>query len=265
MAIVKITPIKKSSLKLADTIFNSLEYTTNELKTENKTLVSSFACSTNVSTAIKEFGIINDLSIRQREDSVIARHIMQSFSPDDDLTPDRAHKIGIEFCERIFKGEYQYVISTHTDKSHLHNHIVFNTTNIKTHKKYRSTKLTYKQLQKISDDLCAEYNLYIIPKKMSKEKGKTHKEWQEDKKGKSYKTILRKDIDDAINKSNTYEEFIKEMIEKGYEIKDYNSKGEYLKYIAFKNENIGMKKFFRGRDTLLGEKYTRENIQLRIH
>ena len=75
---------------------------------------------------------------------------------------------------------------------------------------------------------------------------------------------MKRDIDESINIASSYDEFKIEMQKKGYEIKDYNSKGEYLKYISFKNENIGMNKFFRGRDTLLGEKYTRENIQLRI-
>ena len=99
---------------------------------------------------------------------------------------------------------------------------------------------------------------------MSKEKGKKYKEWSEDKKGKSFKSILKKDIDTCIKISSNYEEFKANMQKIGYEIKDYNSKGEYLKYISFKNESIGMIKFIRGRDTLLSERYTRENIQLRI-
>lgn len=257
MAVVIINPIKSS-------LSDSLNYITNSEKTENKTLVSSFGCSTEIETTIKEFALIRNFSLRKRNHEVIARHIKQSFSPDDDLSPETCHKIGVEFCEKIFKDEYQYVISTHTDKAHLHNHIIFNTTNIKTHKKYRSNKNSYNELQKISDELCSQYNLNIIPPKISKEKGKTYKEWSENRKGTSFKSIMKRDIDECINIASSYEEFKIEMKKKGYEIKDYNSKGEYLKYISFKNENIGMNKFFRGRDTLLGEKYTRENIQLRI-
>jgi len=226
MAVVIINPIKSS-------LSDSLNYITNSEKTENKTLVSSFGCSTEIETTIKEFALIRNFSLRKRNHEVIARHIKQSFSPDDDLSPETCHKIGVEFCEKIFKDEYQYVISTHTDKAHLHNHIIFNTTNIKTHKKYRSNKNSYNELQKTSDELCSQ-------------------------------SIMKRDIDECINIASSYEEFKIEMQKKGYEIKDYNSKGEYLKYISFKNENIGMNKFFRGRDTLLGEKYTRENIQLRI-
>ena len=257
MAVLIINPIKSS-------LSDSLNYITNSEKTENKSLISSYGCSAETETTIKEFEMVRNFSLRKRNDEVIARHIKQSFSPEDNLSPEMCHKIGVEFCEKVFKGQYQYVISTHTDKAHLHNHIIFNTTNIKTHKKYRSNKNSYKELQKTSDELCSQYNLNIIPPKLSKEKGKSYKEWSENKKGTSFKSIMKRDIDECINTASSYEEFKENMQKRGYEIKDYNSKGEYLKYISFKNENIGMNKYFRGRDTLLGEKYTRENIQLRI-
>ena len=250
--------------KVKKSIQEALNYIVNPDKTDGGCLVSSYACSSDINIALKDFEMINKFALRNRKDGVIARHIKQSFSPEDDITPEKAHKIGLEFCKKIFNDEYQYIISTHTDKVHLHNHIIFNTTNIKTHKKYRSNKKTYKELQKTSDKICSEYNISVIPPKMSKEKGKKYKEWEEDRKGKSFKSILKKDIDTCIKISSNYEEFKANMQKIGYEIKDYNSKGEYLKYISFKNESIGMIKFIRGRDTLLGEKYTRENIQLGI-
>ena len=257
MAVVLINKVKKS-------IHEALDYIVNPDKTDGGCLVSSFSCSSDPTIATKEFNIANNFALRKRKDSIIAQHIKQSFSPEDNITPHKAHQIGLDFCKRVFKDEYQFIISTHTDKKHIHNHIIFNTTNIKTNKKYRSNKTTYKELQKISDELCSGNNLYVIPPKMSKEKGKKYKEWSEDKKGKSFKSILKKDIDTCIKISSNYEEFKANMQKIGYEIKDYNSKGEYLKYISFKNESIGMIKFIRGRDTLLGERYTRENIQLRI-
>ena len=246
MAYVKIKPIHSN-------IDKALEYITNPDKTSNSTLVSSYGCSISPKVAKLEFELVNKKAIKKRKDSVIARHLIQSFSPEDNITPELANKIGQELAAEVLKNEYQYVVATHMDKGHIHNHIIFNTTSITENKKYRSNKYTYKNIQKISDRLCIENSLNVIPKSIEERKGKSYKEYMETKKGSSWKEILKTDIDNTINKCSTFTEFIEEMKKQNYSIKQG-------RYISFKHPN--QEKFTRGKT--LGEKYSEESIRYRI-
>ena len=246
MAYVKIKPIHSNVEK-------DLEYITNPDKTSNSTLVSSYGCSISPKVAKLEFELVNKKAIKKRKDSVIARHLIQSFSPEDKITPELANKIGQELATEVLKNEYQYVVATHMDKGHIHNHIIFNTTSITENKKYRSNKYTYKNIQKISDRLCIENSLNVIPKSIEERKGKSYKEYMETKKGNSWKEIMKTDIDNTINKCSTFNEFIEEMKKLDYSIKQG-------KYISFKHPN--QEKFTRGKT--LGEKYSEESIRYRI-
>ena len=246
MAYVKIKPIHSN-------IEKALEYITNPDKTSNSTLVSSYGCSISPKVAKLEFELVNKKAIKKRKDSVIARHLIQSFSPEDNITPELANKIGQELATEVLKNEYQYVVATHMDKGHIHNHIIFNTTSITENKKYRSNKYTYKNIQKISDRLCIENSLNVIPKSIEERKGKSYKEYMETKKGSSWKEILKTDIENTINKCSTFNEFIEEMKKLDYSIKQG-------KYISFKHPN--QEKFIRGKT--LGEKYSEESIRYRI-
>ncbi|WP_347353464.1 relaxase/mobilization nuclease domain-containing protein [Acetoanaerobium noterae] len=246
MAYVKIKPIHSN-------IEKALEYITNPDKTSNSTLVSSYGCSISPKDAKLEFEIVNKKAIKKRKDSVIARHLIQSFSPEDNITPELANKIGQELATEVLKNEYQYVVATHMDKGHIHNHIIFNTTSITENKKYRSNKYTYKNIQKISDRLCIENSLNVIPKSIEERKGKSYKEYMETKKGSSWKEIMKTDIDNTINKCSTFNEFIEEMKKQNYVIKQG-------KYISFKHPN--QERFTRGKT--LGEKYSEESIRYRI-
>lgn len=252
MAITKIHPIK-STLKIA------LDYIMNSDKTDGKVLISSLNC--NPITAHLEF---EQTKIEcNSKAKVLARHLIQSFFPGE-TTAEEAHQIGIELCDKILKGKYEYVLTTHIDKGHIHNHILFNNVSFETGKAYQSNKKTYHQIRNHSDDLCRKYKLSVIDeyyvkfKEKYKTNGKSYKEYIEFKKGKSWKHKLQISIDHAINKANSYENFLKLMEEYGYEIK-------IGKYLSFRHKTQGEKgRFIRAKETTLGKDYTKEKIKERI-
>ena len=247
MAITKIHPIK-STLNLA------IDYITNEEKTDEKILVSTHNCF--ASTAHTSF-------LKTREDnkvsgSVLARHLIQSFLPGE-ATPEMAHQIGLELCKKILKDEYEFVLSTHIDKGHIHNHIIFNNVNMVSGKCYQSNKKSYHQIRYQSDKLCKENNLSVIDgfyesyKRKYKTNGKSWYENDQFKKGTSWKSKLQFDIDRMIKQSKSWEEFLKKMAELGYEIK-------HGKHIAFKPKD--KQRFTRAKT--IGEDYTEERLKDRI-
>ena len=247
MAITKIHPIK-STLNL------SIKYITNFDKTDKNILISTYMC--NEKTAHNQF--LNTRKLNNINGTVLARHLIQSFLPNE-VTPEKAHKIGKSLCKEILKDQYEYVLSTHIDKNHIHNHIIFNNVNFVTGKCYQSNKKTYHKIRSISDKLCKENNLSVVDefyekyKKKFKIKGKGYYEYSHYKKGTSWKSKLQFSIDKAIEKSNTWKEFIKTMERYGYEIK-------FGKHIAFKHKD--KERFTRSK--IIGEDYTEENLRKRI-
>ena len=244
MAITKIHPIK-STLNLA------IEYIVNGDKTDEQILVSTHKC--HESTAHTQF-------LRTRNDAgtkgtVLARHLIQSFLPGE-TTPEIAHQIGIELCKKILKDEYEFVLSTHIDKGHIHNHIIFNNVNMVTSRCYQSNKKSYHQIHCQSDKLCKENNLSVIDefyesyKKKYKTNGKSWYENEQAKRGASWKSRLQFDIDRMINQSKNWNEFLKKMADLGYEIK-------YGKHIAFKPKD--KPRFTRAKT--IGEDYTEERLK----
>lgn len=247
MAITKIHPIK-STLNLA------ISYIVNGEKTDKQILVSTHKC--HQETAHTQF-------LRTRNDAgtngtVLARHLIQSFLPGE-ASPEMAHQIGLELCKKILKDEYEYVLSTHIDKGHIHNHIIFNNVNMVTGKCYQSNKKSYHQIRYQSDKLCKENNLSVIDefyenyKKKYKTNGKSWYENEQAKRGTSWKSKLQFDIDCLIKQSKDWEEFLKKMAELGYEIK-------HGKNIAFKPKD--KTRFTRAKT--IGEDYTEERLKERI-
>ena len=248
MAITKIHAIKA-------TLPKAIKYITNPHKTDDKILVSTFACG--VETAHYDFNFA--LSKTKQSDLNKAFHLIQAFAPGE-VSYDEAHQIGIELADKLLEGKYSYVISTHIDKEHIHNHIIFCAADNIEHKKYNDCKRTYYRIRELSDNLCKEHNLSII--NPSNSKGKTYKEWLAEKNGTSLKVTLRKDIDDAINSCSSYEDFIVLMKAKGYEIKGEDLSDSNLKYISFRP--LDRERFIRGSIRSLGENYTKEHIVERI-
>ena len=247
MAITKIHPIK-STLNWA------IDYITKSEKTDEKILVSTHKC--HESTAHTQF-------LRTRNDAgtkgtVLARHLIQSFLPGE-TSPELAHQIGMELCKKILKEEYEFVLSTHVDKGHIHNHIIFNNVNMVTGRCYQSNKKSYHQIRYQSDNLCKENSLYVIDefyesyKKKYKINGKSWYEFDQSKNGNSWKSKLQFDIDRIINKSKSWEEFLENMKSLDYKIK-------FGKHIAFKHKN--KEKFTRAKT--IEEDYTEERLKERI-
>lgn len=247
MAITKIHPIK-STLNLA------ISYITNKEKTDEKFLISSNNCFS--STAHTQF-------LKTREDNnvkgtILARHLIQSFLPGE-ATPEIAHQIGLELCKEVLKDEYEFILSTHIDKGHIHNHIIFNNVNMITGKCYKSNKKSYHKIRFISDQLCEEKGLSVIDeyyetfKKKYKTTGKSWYENEQLKKGNSWKSKLQFDIDRIIKQSKNWDDFIIKMTNLGYEVK-------YGKHIAFKHKD--KERFTRTKT--IGEDYTEEKLKERI-
>ena len=240
MATSKIKTIKS-------TLRKAIDYITNPMKTEEGTLVYSHGCS--VETADREM----ELTARQgtgRGDR-IAYHLIQSFAPDDDITPEKALELGIEFARRVTGGKYEFVIATHVDKEHIHNHIIFNAVDYVNHRKYHSDEKDKYRIRDINDEICNANHLSVLPKYDAKRKAKyrnTHKEekvtWQ-----KKLKSV----IDDAIKNVDTFDDMLYMREMEGYEIK----RGKHISFRA-----PGQERFTRAKT--IGDNYTEEAIRKRI-
>ena len=244
MAVTKIKPIR-------GTVNKALAYILDPKKTDDELYVSSYGCAAS-DAAAKEFEWTRNLAVQQgmQMPKVIARHLIQSFDVGE-VTPEQAHEIGKQFADEWLKGKYEYVIATHLDKGHCHNHIIFNAVNYVDFHAYRSNKQTYRQMRQLSDEICKEHGLSVIPPSQSK--GMSYKEYTEAKRGTSWKQKLKQTIDRCVITAKDYDEFLKLMQDAGYEIKPG-------KYISFRAE--GQERFTRAKT--IGENYTEERIEERI-
>ena len=248
MAYTRIHPIKA-------TIGKSIKYICNPEKTDDYRLVTTHSCS----RTSAEFDFRSALKKTAGRDENLAYHLVQSFSPGE-VSAEEAHQIGVALADRLLKGDYSYVVSTHTDKNHYHNHIIFCAADNVNHKKYNECTKNYYLIRNLSDELCKEHNLSIIPP--NKNKGKTYAEWKAIREGNSWKEKMRHDIDAAIKAADSYDQFLSMIREKGYEVKGEKIEGDPLKYISFRAP--GQQRFFRGRPRSLGAKYTRDEIFRRV-
>lgn len=252
MAVTKIKSIKATPKK-------AIDYIIDKKKTNGQILISSFGCSPD--TADIEFKITEEYSKvildkdYSKQSKNKAYHVIQSFSIDDNVSSELAHEIGIKLADELTKGKYQYVISTHIDKGHIHNHIIFNARSFEDFKKFDCNKYVYLKIRDISDKLCLENGLSIIDYTQSREPGKSYKEWSENKKGTSWKSKLKETIDNCIKEVNSYEEFLTAMKNAGYEFKEG-------KHLAFRATAEGQQRFTRSKT--LGINYTEEKIKERI-
>ena len=162
--------------------------------------------------------------------------------------------------DKVLEGKYSYVVSTHIDKGHIHNHIIFCAADNIDHKKYNDCKKSYWRIRNLSDELCKEHGLSVISP--SDERGKTYKEWLSNKQNGSWKTTLKKHIDEAIKVAETYEHCIALIRAKGYEVKGETFGDNTLKYISFRP--LDREHFIRGSVKSLGAEYTKERIKARL-
>ena len=240
MAVTKIKPIKS-------TLSKALDYIENPDKTDGKMLVSSFGCS--YETADIEFGYT--LSQALDKGSNLAFHLIQSFAPGE-VDYEKAHEIGKQLADAVTKGQHEYVLTTHIDKGHVHNHIIFCAVNFVDHRKYNSNKRSYYGIRNMSDKLCRENGLsVVVPGKGSK--GKSYAEYQAEKTGTSWKGKVKIAADALIPQVSSFEELLTRLQAAGYEIKP----GKYVSCRA-----PGQERFTRLKT--LGADYTEEAIRERI-
>ena len=243
MAVTKIKAIR-------GTLSKAIAYILNPEKTDEKLLVSSYGCASE--TAAREFEWTRKIAEQKGMNSVriIARHVIQSFDIGE-VTPEIAHEIGKQFADEILGGKYEYVLTTHIDKDHVHNHLIFNAVDFVNYHAYKSYKRIYYDMREVSDRLCKENGLSVIPP--SQNKGMGYKEYTEAKRGTSWKQKLKQTIDRLVITAKDYDDFLRLMQEAGYEIKTG-------KYISFRAE--GQERFTRSKT--IGENYTEERIKERI-
>lgn len=239
MAVTKTHPIK-STLKAA------IDYICNPEKTDGKLLVSSYGCT--AETADIEFAWTRRHSIDKGTN--LGRHLIQAFEPGE-VSPEKAHEIGMQLAKEILGGKYEFVLTTHIDKDHVHNHLIFNAVSFADHKHYHSNKRSYHEIRRASDRLCKEHGLSVVVP--GQNKGKSYIEHTATQAGTSYKAKLKATIDRLIPASADFEDLLRRLQREGYEIK----RGKYVSCRASDQERFTRMK-------TLGADYTEDAITARI-
>ena len=238
---------KTTAVSLQD----ALDYAANRDKTEQSCFESSYACT--LETAFSD--------MRQTKErwhklgGVQGYHLVQSFAARE-VTPELAHQIAKELADRVLGGRYEYVIGTHLNTDHIHSHIVWNSVSRIDGKKYHSNGKSYvTQIRAVSDELCRKYKLSIIDTENSNHVAKPYAEWLAEKNNQpTWRTAIRQDVDEAIQQSLTWRQFLTVLDRKGYEVRMGR------KYPVLRPP--GKERFVRFKT--LGKRYTPEAIQTRI-
>lgn len=238
---------KTTAVSLQD----ALDYAANRDKTEQSCFESSYACT--LETAFAD--------MRQTKEQwhklggVQGYHLVQSFAAGE-VTPELAHQIAQELADRVLGRRYEYVIGTHLNTGHIHSHIVWNSVSRIDGKKYHSNGKSYvTEIRAVSDELCRKYKLSVIDTENSKHVAKPYAEWLAEKNGQpTWRTAIRQDVDEAIQQSLTWRQFLSAMERKGYEVRMGR------KYPVLRPP--GKERFVRFKT--LGKRYTPEAIQTRI-
>lgn len=254
MAVVKMGQIKTTSAK-------ALAYITRPDATQDGVWVSTNAAvidpgdwraiAHQFAATSERIGVTS-----QREGSVLAHHVIQSFKPGEKLTIEQAHRIGVQLAETVTRGAHEYVIATHLDKGHIHNHIIFNATNMETGRKFRCQKSTIGRIREVSDDLCRREGLSVLPVP-TRASGRSFGDIYRVLRGQSQKELLRIEIDKAAAKANTWMEFERALELVGIETR---RRGGAHGTVSFREESMAR----AVRDWKLGEAYTEESIMARL-
>ena len=238
---------KTTAVSLQD----ALDYAANRDKTEQSFFESSYACTLEIA-----FADMRQTKERwHKSGGVQGYHLVQSFAAGE-VTPELAHRIAKELADRVLGGRYEYVIGTHLNTGHIHSHIVWNSVSCVDGKKYRSNYKSYvTEIRAVSDELCRKYKLSVIDTENSNHVAKPYVEWLAEKNGQpTWRTAIRQDVDEAIQQSLTWRQFLSAMERKGYEVRMGR------KYPVLRPP--GKERFVRFKT--LGKRYTPEAIQTRI-
>ncbi|MCL1883444.1 MAG: relaxase/mobilization nuclease domain-containing protein [Defluviitaleaceae bacterium] len=238
MAVTKILPIRS-------TIQRSVDYICDPTKTEGSLLTHSEHCVPQTAGQIFH----HHLNQCRAGGNTIGRHLIQSFAPNE-VDPTTAHEIGKRLAEEILGGRYAYVLATHVDRGHIHNHFIWGAADMVSHKRYRSNKGTYHEIRNISDRLCKEQNLSVI---VPQSRGKSYDNYYPEKTSQNWRDKLQATIDNLIPMSKNFEDFLKQMESKGYKVK----RGKHISFQAPEQE-----RFTRAKR--IGTEYTEDAIKDRI-
>ena len=238
---------KTTAVSLQD----ALDYAANRDKTEQSCFESSYACT--LETAFADMRQTKERW--HKSGGVQGYHLVQSFAAGE-VTPELAHQIAKELADRVLGGRYEYVIGTHLNTGHIHSHIVWNSVSCVDGKKYRSNYKSYvTEIRAVSDELCRKYKLSVIDTENSKHVAKPYVEWLAEKNGQpTWRTAIRQDVDEAIQQSLTWRQFLNALERNGYEVRMGR------KYPVLRPP--GKERFVRFKT--LGKRYTPEAIQTRI-
>ena len=211
MAVTSIHPIES-------TVDKAIDYILDREKTDNGMLVSTSGCTADGAKAAKEFESIRKMGTGKT--SVLAQHLIQSFSPGE-VTPEQAHQIGLELCEKLLNNSFQFVLATHIDHDHIHNHIIFNEVDFLNYRSFeyqqnRGGKV-FEKIQHISDDLCREHGISVI-ENPQRGTSKSHYEWETDKSGQSWKSRLKNIIDETVTESTSFDDLLAKLRAKNVEV-----------------------------------------------
>ena len=238
---------KTTAVSLQD----ALDYAANRDKTEQSCFESSYACT--LETAFADMRQTKERW--HKSGGVQGYHLVQSFAAGE-VSPELAHQIAKELADRVLGGRYEYVIGTHLNTGHIHSHIVWNSVGCVDGKKYRSNYKSYvTEIRAVSDELCRKYKLSIIDTENSNHVAKPYAEWLAEKNNQpTWRTAIRQDVDEAIQQSLTWRQFLTVLDRKGYEVRMGR------KYPVLRPP--GKERFVRFKT--LGKRYTPEAIQTLI-
>ena len=238
---------RQHGMPLAETV----DYALNREKTETDGFESGLGCTTQ-----SAYEDMRANAVRwHKTDGVQGYHLVQSFA-EGEVTPELAHKIGLELAERVLGGRYQAIVTTHLNTSHYHNHIVWSSVAMNSGRKYHSNAKSYAlEIRAVSDELCVKYGLSIIQTERAAQVSKPYAEWLAEKNGQpTWRTAIRQDVDEAIQQSLTWRQFLNALERNGYEVRMGR------KYPVLRPS--GKERFVRFKT--LGKRYTPEAIQTRI-
>ena len=239
----------------------TLRYVLDPDKTDDLLWATSINCMTEPDLAYTQMAAVYEQFARDHFNSppplvgngtVKVIHYIQSFSPDDNVTPELAHKIAKAFVRYAFGDDAQAVIATHVDKGHIHSHIVLNSYSLSGQKFY-ANKASLRRLREISDGVSKAFGIDIHPNLKGKGRSMKYNEWQHRKNGTSWKQHIRDDIDKLIGEVSSLDELFQILEERGYEIK----RGKYISIKA-----PGQERFVRTKT--LGDEYTEDSLKIRI-
>ena len=255
MATTRIMPLHIGKGRTeSQAVSDIIDYVSNPQKTDNGRLVTGFACDSRVADAeflLAKREYISTTGRVRGADDVLAYHVRQSFVPGE-ITPEEANRLGVEFAKRFTKGSHAFVVCTHIDKSHIHNHIIWNAVNLNCDRKFRNFWGSTRAVRRLNDTICVENGYSIVED--PKPHGKSYNKWLGDQAKPSHREQLRVMIDQALEqKPADFDGLLKLLTEMGCEV---SRRGQAIRLKAPGWKNVARM------DEKLGQGYSEDEIRV---